>query len=486
MLKTRGFIIIITALVVAVITANLLTRYGRDRNAGHVTLMAAAENILPGTALEHRHLKPVTWPASARPQGSFEQAGPLLGRTVSQVIHEGEPLLDIRLGTPGQPETKVEAAGFDPALRAVSVAIDPVSGLSGMIGPGVRVDVIAADNYGGDKNRQVSRIILSGIMVREASRGEILSGFGTLTKKSMVALMLDAEQARILSACRALALKLVKRGRNDTGEVSESMIFSLVDGPSGPSGPGKKREDKVREWNRRLEEEKRAITISFRDDDGICGFIRPGNRVDVMAVSILSNISSEGVQPGAKAKLLATNKIARIILQDLEVLAVDTGAQTSMAFLETGDIKQSSNRKKLFGNSPNNKDGDRPGQTPENKDGARQFSVIGRLTLLTTPEASEKLLAAYQSYQVKLIVRNNDDRKIVLTKGKKLVEAFRNGKGPYTIEFFHGMDELGMGFEEDAALPGDPSHHGLVPDDRKRNNPVGTDRGKIPFETEEI
>jgi len=98
--------------------------------------------------------------------------------------------------------------------------------------------------------------------------------------------------------------------------------------------------------------------------------------------------------------------------------------------------------------------------------------VIGRLTLLLSPEVTEKLIVTYNNEQIKFICRNHADKEIVNTKGQKLVEVFKKKKKNYKVEIYRGKQEWGMEFDKDSLEPVEPSGLGPLPGEEE---PVGFD-----------
>lgn len=92
----------------------------------------------------------------------------LLGAVVRRSIDEGAPLTEKDVVFPDAPGFL--AAALQPDMRAVSVAIDDVTGNAGLILPGDRVDLVLTMNLGGatdsgDNSKIASETILSGVRV---------------------------------------------------------------------------------------------------------------------------------------------------------------------------------------------------------------------------------------------------------------------------------------------------------------------------------
>jgi len=140
-----------------------------EKNKGpEATRIVVAKTPLRyGTKIDaEKHLKWVDWPKGSLPPGSFQDLKKLLGekydetRVVLRSIEPNEPIL----------ETKITGFGEDPRMamqleegkRAVSIRIDSVSGVSGFIAPGDRVDILLIRR---ENNSLQSSVILQDIRV---------------------------------------------------------------------------------------------------------------------------------------------------------------------------------------------------------------------------------------------------------------------------------------------------------------------------------
>ncbi len=475
MIKVRGIIFIVASLAVAFFATTMVSRYLKKSAPREVRLVVAAADISPGDRLTPEKLKTVPWPESDVPRGSFSSIRKVAGRVAAGSIHEGEPINEKRLVPQGEFAESYLASRIGPGMRAVSMEIDRVSGVSGMLSPGDRVDVIATNPLQDSKGSRISRVILSGIKVLavsyEGKNGKKEKTF----RKGTATLLLSREDVLALAASEGAKLRLVKRNPSDESEGEyETTVFSASLGPKKASELRAMAQEKDRILNSRIEKGKRAVTVSFRDDDGICGFIRPGNRVDVLAISTAGNISVEGRAPGSKARLLKTSKTARIILQNVEVLTVEQEVTSPAGIVEKGDKKKMARSAQKVRCCGREKDMEKAGRLSGSKylDGPGRLEVIGRLTLLLSPEEAEKLIVAYNNDQIKFICRNHADKEIVNTGGQKLVEAFWGDKKNYRVEVYRGKEEWGMEFDKDSLEPVEPSGLGPLPGEEE---PVGGD-----------
>lgn len=162
----RAALFLAVALAAAVASALLLTRYMEARTAAAripTAKVVVAEVALPvGTELRAENLRIVDWPVDSRPEGTFEDPAPLVGKVVASRLVRFEPILAGKLagGSGGG-----LAALLPPGMRAAAVRVDDVVGVAGFIHPGDNVDVIVTIRQDGGVNVTSSRVILQNIRV---------------------------------------------------------------------------------------------------------------------------------------------------------------------------------------------------------------------------------------------------------------------------------------------------------------------------------
>lgn len=101
---------------------------------------APAVEIPFGSAIRDEMLSPLKFPAKLVPEGAFREKDKekLVGRVVRTSATVGLPLLDAMLHPPGT----LPGLVVKPGLRAVSIKVDEGSGVSNLLQPGCRVDVV--------------------------------------------------------------------------------------------------------------------------------------------------------------------------------------------------------------------------------------------------------------------------------------------------------------------------------------------------------
>lgn len=147
----RSSIIMLIAAVALGLVAVLFARtfLGGASDAGPqaaavrtVPTVVAAADIKFGQKITPEMVKVVDWPANTLPQGSFQRLEELTmgaGRTAMRPIVANEILTENSLATGANRLSTAQL--LNPQMRAVSVPVNEVSGVAGLIFPGDRVDV---------------------------------------------------------------------------------------------------------------------------------------------------------------------------------------------------------------------------------------------------------------------------------------------------------------------------------------------------------
>src|SRR5213594_4882921 len=105
-----------------------------------ITVAAAAHDLAIGRRIQADDLKLVTLDRKDLPRGVFVKTSDVVDRAVAVPIVAGEIVLNGKLAPKGSGEGLT--ALIEPGMRAVSVQVNEISGVSGFIQPGTRVDVL--------------------------------------------------------------------------------------------------------------------------------------------------------------------------------------------------------------------------------------------------------------------------------------------------------------------------------------------------------
>ena len=183
-------------------------------------VVVAAIDIAEGTALTSATMVVAQWPEVTVPAGVFGRPDSLLGRVARVPIFKGEPMVPGRLapsGTTAGLEVKIT-----PGKRAMAVRIDDVAGLSGLIQPNSRVDVLVTlRDQATEKLEQVSKLFMSNMRVLSIGTEVQRGADGKPINATTAALEVTPDEAeRLAVAMREGAIQLVMRGYGDPDSIS--------------------------------------------------------------------------------------------------------------------------------------------------------------------------------------------------------------------------------------------------------------------------
>lgn len=243
-MRAKSLILILVAVAMAGATALLIRGWldaQRAAMAPRPVAQAAAQrgpeilvakvDLAAGQFVRPEHLRWQPWPeGSLAPAYIVQGRRPLedfVGAVVRFPIAAGEPVTEGRVVVPGN--SGFLAAVLQPGMRAVSVAVNPTSGISGFVFPGDRVDLILTHNLPreqGEENRRGAATILQDIRVLaldqriEAQPGQaMVARTATLevTPRQGQILAVAAEVGRLSFSLRSLARE-EQQAANDGGE----------------------------------------------------------------------------------------------------------------------------------------------------------------------------------------------------------------------------------------------------------------------------
>jgi pilus assembly protein CpaB len=258
--------LLILAIVIGALGAALVYRQlrslrseietARQAPESTVDVLVAAEPIPLGTRLAQKDVKVVPWPANIKPEGALSDPQSAIGSVARVSIEKNQPLT--------QSQFLSEGAGLLPAMipegmRAMSVKVDDVTGVSGFITPNSRVDVLVAGATGqgeGGSQDQRSKLVLQNIKVLAVGKS-IEQREDKPVEVPTVTLLVTPEQAEKLAlAARYEPVRLALRNYGDsemvgTPGMSSATLFEARAKPAPPPPAAAPSREKPREAQRR-------------------------------------------------------------------------------------------------------------------------------------------------------------------------------------------------------------------------------------------
>lgn len=185
-------------------------------------IVVAAHDVQLGEKITASDLRLARWSRQSVPQGSFRDLSMVINSYPRTEVIEGQPLVQRNLiqsdRIPG-----VLPMIIAPGMRAMSIAVDEVSDISGFVKPHTRVDVlVAVSGTGVENNKPFSKIVLQNIEVIAVAQ-QIDKGKDEAEVAKVVTLLVTPHQAEKLSlASREGVLRLAMRNYNDDKMVATS------------------------------------------------------------------------------------------------------------------------------------------------------------------------------------------------------------------------------------------------------------------------
>jgi len=181
------------------------------------SLVVAAKNLPEGTAIDRTALSVREWPVATVPAGAFYSTDSLIGRVTRVAVFEGEALVPGRLAPSGTgPGIEVK---ITPGKRAMALRINDVAGVSGLIQPNSRVDVLV--NIRNEKDgRLVSKLFMENMRVLSVGTAVERDAQGKAIEAATAALEVTPQEAeRLAIAANQGSIQLVLRGYGDPDSV---------------------------------------------------------------------------------------------------------------------------------------------------------------------------------------------------------------------------------------------------------------------------
>lgn len=227
-MREKGFTgVFIVALLVAAAATFAVHRFVLQRDAlarGEevisVPVVVAGQDIPEGSAITQEILRVKSYPSGTVPSGSFQDMDSLVNRVARIPIFSGEPVLEAKLAQIGASaglEVKIQ-----PGYRAMSIPVNDHVGISGLIQPNSRVDVLVTfrpgNNIGSERTSKVflqnMRVLGVGTQIRRGDDGKPITA-------NTVTLEVKPEEAEMLAlAMNEGILQLALRGFADADSLN--------------------------------------------------------------------------------------------------------------------------------------------------------------------------------------------------------------------------------------------------------------------------
>jgi pilus assembly protein CpaB len=188
-------------------------------------VVVASKDIPEGSPIDRTALVLASWPTATVPAGAYGSIDSVVGRVTRVNVFNGEPIVPGRLAPAGTgPGLELK---IPPGQRAMAVRINDVAGISGLIQPNSRVDVLVtiADQTTG---KQVAKLFMENMRVLSVGTEIQRDAAGKANTATTVTLGVTPEEAeRLAIAMNTGSIQLVLRGYGDPDSVRTRGASSL-------------------------------------------------------------------------------------------------------------------------------------------------------------------------------------------------------------------------------------------------------------------
>lgn len=221
--------VLILAVLIGLVGSLLAYRYlktqqerldeARQKAVGSIIEIVVADAEIPlGTKIQPAQVRLVKWPQDAEPQDAIRTPESAVGKTTRVTVRKNQPLVGSDLLSD---QASLLPLLIENGMRAISIRVDRIMGVSGFITPESRVDVLTRGSIddGGD-NIVRSKLILQNVKVI-ATGTELEQKEGGAQEVPVVTLVVtpgDAE--KIALATKESMVYLALRSYSDNSEVS--------------------------------------------------------------------------------------------------------------------------------------------------------------------------------------------------------------------------------------------------------------------------
>ena len=241
MAAKRYSLIFYAAIIVALVSTfgvyRVLEVTKANARVATAPVVIAQKDMAEGAAIDRMAVVVAQWPVGTVPAGAFTAIDSVAGRVTRVAVHKGEALVPGRLAPDG---TGLEVK-ITPGKRAMSFRVNDVSGISGLIQPNSRVDIMVITEAGGDK-RRVAKLFMENmrILAMGTAPGRTEDGrpfIGTVAAVEVT----PAEGERLSLATTQGSIQLMLRGYGEPDSVSslreQGLRTAAACGtPRGPAG----------------------------------------------------------------------------------------------------------------------------------------------------------------------------------------------------------------------------------------------------------
>lgn len=217
MAANRGQTFLVLAVLLGVAAAvvgyfsltQIAARSASASSANFRPVVVTASDLTYGQKLEPAMLRVMNYPKDAVPAGAYSTVDSVVGQTTKVFMAAREPVTSIKLSSRGGGLS----LAIRPSMRAVSAEVNQVSGVSGFVLPGDRVDVLVTVRQANQD--PLTETVLQNVEILAAGQKTQQEGNKPITVQA-VTMLVDPAGAQVLThSQREGEIMLVLRNPED-------------------------------------------------------------------------------------------------------------------------------------------------------------------------------------------------------------------------------------------------------------------------------
>lgn len=185
-------------------------------------VVVTTADVTYGVKFERSMLSVARYPKNAVPLGAFSTVDSVVGQTTKVFMGAREPVTSIKLSSRGGGLSML----VRPTMRAASIEVNQVSGVSGFVLPGDKVDVLVTLEPRGSMENAVTRTLLQNIEILAAGQKTSQKDGNPMTVQSVTLLVDPAGAEKVALAQHEGEIHLVLRNPEDLEQVDVTSFSS--------------------------------------------------------------------------------------------------------------------------------------------------------------------------------------------------------------------------------------------------------------------
>ncbi|MFZ5595957.1 MAG: Flp pilus assembly protein CpaB [Bacillota bacterium] len=234
-MKGKINLILIIALVFGLAAAGGTYQYFKYlentyKASGNFYPVAVAKTTIPARQVITEQMVDFTeMPSNYINQSALGKPGDVIGKMAKETIYPGEQIIKNKLADSGDP-TEGLSLIVEPGRRAMTIAVNEVTGVAGLLKPGDRVDILGTVNVGG-KDGVVTSLLIQNIKILAVNKSTSVALDNKQTQTGTLTLSVSPVEAQHLTmASEQGSIRVLLRSPSDSAwvEASSTRVNNLV------------------------------------------------------------------------------------------------------------------------------------------------------------------------------------------------------------------------------------------------------------------